>query len=102
MNSKQGDTIPAFAIKIISGHLECGLSKEESREAFKAMCTQMHIEGDEYKCRLKRAITLNIVNRKVYSANRVVRIFELDISESTFKRYKRRYCYLLSKRLNLV
>ncbi len=91
--------IPNWAVKIVSGILESGQQKEKLKDCDNIANSLYTTQ--EQRNRFIHALQLNIINRKKYSALYLIRIYDLNISEKTFFRYKERYCQSIAKSIEL-
>ena len=74
-----------------------------------ALCTAEQMIFDKYPAgqqdeahRLAAAIKVNVKHPRRPSVATLLRQFDLNISEKTFRRYKREYCYTLALEAGLI
>jgi len=94
-------TLPGGVVKIVSGYVESGIIDDVTNDIAETVI------GGIFSCQVEKAncikaLKANIINRKKYSVNFVVRKYDLHISVSTFKRLKYQLCYELAQELNLT
>jgi len=94
-------TLPGGVVRIISGYAELSIiDKLINDTAETVMSDLFSCQGEKDNC--IRALKSNIINRKKYPANYMIRKYDLNISVSTFKRLKYQLCYELAQELNLT
>lgn len=98
-------TLPPGIVKVCAGLVQCA----RTEPYLSALCTAEQMLYDKYPAgqqdeahRLVAAVKANVKHPRRPSVATLLRQFDLNISERTFKRYKREYCYTLALEAGLI
>ena len=98
-------TLPPGIVKVCAGLVQGG----KTEPYLSALCTAEQMIFDKYTAgqqdeahRLAAAIKVNVKHPRRPSVATLLRQFDLNISEKTFRRYKREYCYTLALEAGLI
>ena len=98
-------TLPPSIVKVCAGLVQSATTEPY----LSALCAAEQTLFDKYPAeqqqearRLVAAVRVNIRHPRRPSAATLLRQFDLSVSESTFKRYKREYCYVLARESHLI
>ena len=98
-------TLPPGIVKVCAGLVQSATTEPY----LSALCAAEQTLFDKYPAeqqqearRLVAAVKVNIRHPRRPSAATLLRQFDLSVSESTFKRYKREYCYVLARESHLI
>ncbi len=99
-------TLPPGIVKVCAGLVQSATT--ESRifppcaPLEQTLFDKYPAEQQQEARRLVAAVKVNIRHPRRPSAATLLRQFDLSVSESTFKRYKREYCYVLARESHLI
>lgn len=98
-------TLPPGIVKVCAGLVQGA----KTEPYLSALCTAEQMIFDKYPAgqqdeahRLAAAIKVNVKHPRRHSVATLLRQFDLNISEKTFRRYKREYCYTLALEAGLI